>query len=127
MATILIIEDDRETNDAICEYLKSAGHNVFPVYDGAEALTIFAQRSIDLIVLDIMLPTIMGLDVLHEIRKKSSVPVLMLTAIKDEHTQITSFDEQADDYVTKPFSRYCLEDASWHFYVETETLMFLTQ
>ena len=61
MATILIIEDDRETNDAICEYLKSAGHNVFPVYDGAEALTIFAQRSIDLIVLDIMLPTIMGL------------------------------------------------------------------
>ena len=108
MATILIIEDDRETNEAICEYLKSAGHNTFSVYDGADALTVFAQRNIDLIVLDIMLPTITGLGVLHEIRKKSSVPVLMLTAIKDEYTQVTSFDEQADDYVTKPFSMVLL-------------------
>lgn len=92
MATILIIEDDRETNEAICEYLKSAGHITFSVYDGADALTVFAQRNIDLVVLDIMLPTITGLGVLHEIRKKSSVPVLMLTAIKDEYTQVTSFD-----------------------------------
>lgn len=108
MATILIIEDDRETNEAICEYLKSAGHIIFSVYDGADALTVFAQRNIDLVVLDIMLPTITGLGVLHEIRKKSSVPVLMLTAIKDEYTQVTSFDEQADDYVTKPFSMVLL-------------------
>lgn len=70
MATILIIEDDRETNDAICEYLKSAGHNTFPAYDGGEALDAFAQQRIDLVVLDIMLPTITGLGVLHEIRKK---------------------------------------------------------
>lgn len=108
MATILIIEDDRETNEAICEYLKSAGHITFSVCDGADALTVFAQRNIDLVVLDIMLPTITGLGVLHEIRKKSSVPVLMLTAIKDEYTQVTSFDEQADDYVTKPFSMVLL-------------------
>ncbi|MFQ7071980.1 response regulator transcription factor [Ruminococcus bicirculans (ex Wegman et al. 2014)] len=108
MATILIIEDDRETNEAICEYLKSSGHITFSVYDGADALTVFAQRNIDLVVLDIMLPTITGLGVLHEIRKKSSVPVLMLTAIKDEYTQVTSFDEQADDYVTKPFSMVLL-------------------
>lgn len=108
MATILIIEDDRETNESICEYLKSAGHNIFSVYDGADALTVFSQRDIDLVVLDIMLPTITGLGVLHEIRKKSSVPVLMLTAIKDEYTQVTSFDEQADDYVTKPFSMVLL-------------------
>lgn len=108
MAIILIIEDDRETNDAICEYLKSSGHKVFSAYDGADALTIFAQCKIDLVVLDIMLPTITGLGVLHEIRKKSSVPVLMLTAIKDEYTQVTSFDEQADDYVTKPFSMVLL-------------------
>lgn len=108
MATILIIEDDRETNEAICEYLKSAGHITFSVYDGADALTVFAQRNIDLVVLDIMLPTITGLGVLHEIRKKSSVPVLRLTAIKDEYTQVTSFDEQADDYVTKPFSMVLL-------------------
>lgn len=108
MATILIIEDDKETNDAICEYLKSAGHNTFSAYDGGEALDTFAQRKIDLVVLDIMLPTMTGLGVLHEIRKKSSVPILMLTAIKDEYTQVTSFDEQADDYVTKPFSMVLL-------------------
>lgn len=108
MATILIIEDERETNEAICEYLKSAGHNTFSVYDGADALTVFSQQNFDLVVLDIMLPTITGLGVLHEIRKKSSVPVLMLTAIKDEYTQVTSFDEQADDYITKPFSMVLL-------------------
>ncbi len=108
MATILIIEDDKETNDAICEYLKSSGHSIIPSYDGSEALTIFTHRNIDLVILDIMLPTITGLCVLHEIRKKSSVPVLMLTAVKDEYTQVASFDEQADDYVTKPFSMVLL-------------------
>lgn len=104
MATLLIVEDDRQTNEAICEYLKSAGHKIVPAYDGAEAVQIFNRESIDLIVLDIMLPKITGLAVLHEIRQKSFVPVLMLTAIEDEYTQVTSFDEQADDYITKPFS-----------------------
>ncbi len=55
-----------------------------------------------------MLPQISGLSVLHEIRGRSSVPVLMLTAIEDEYTQVTSFDEQADDYITKPFSMILL-------------------
>ena len=55
-----------------------------------------------------MLPKISGLSVLHEIRRKSSVPVLMLTAIEDEYTQVTGFDEQADDYMTKPFSMILL-------------------
>lgn len=104
MATLLIVEDDRKTNEAICEYLKSAGHMLISAYDGAAALQSFDECNIDLIVLDIMLPKISGLSVLHEIRQKSSVPVLMLTAIEDEYTQVTSFDEQADDYITKPFS-----------------------
>ena len=108
MATLLIVEDDKQTNEAICEYLKSAGHKLVPAYDGASALQLFDQEAIDLVILDIMLPKITGLGVLHEIRKKSSVPVLMLTAIDDEHTQVTSFDEQADDYVTKPFSMVVL-------------------
>ena len=97
MATLLIVEDDKQTNEAICEYLKSAGHKIVPAYDGAEAIQIFNRGNIDLVVLDIMLPKITGLAVLHEIRQKSSVPVLMLTAIEDEYTQ-------ADDYITKPFS-----------------------
>ena len=90
MATLLIVEDDIKTNEAICEYLKSAGHTLMPVYDGASALQSFDKADIDLIVLDIMLPKISGICVLHEIRRKSSVPVLMLTAIEDEYTQVIS-------------------------------------
>ena len=108
MSTLLIVEDDRKTNEAICEYLKPTGHMVIPAYDGAEALQLFRQHSIDLVVLDIMLPHVSGLAVLHEIRQTSSVPVLMLTAIGDEYTQVMSFDEQADDYMTKPFSMVLL-------------------
>lgn len=108
MATLLIVEDDAQTNEAICAYLKSAGHKIIPAFDGAAALEIVNSESIDLIVLDIMLPKITGLAVLHEIRKSSFVPVLMLTAIEDEYTQIRSFDEQADDYITKPFSMVLL-------------------
>jgi len=108
MAALLIVEDDKRTNEAICEYLKPTGHTVIPAYDGEEALQVFRRDSIDLVVLDIMLPHISGLSVLHETRKTSTVPILMLTAIGDEHTQVTSFDEQADDYMTKPFSMVLL-------------------
>ena len=108
MATIMIVEDDRQTNDAVSEYLKSFGHRMLSAYDGDEALQLFECSSIDLIILDIMIPQKTGLAVLHTIRQKSSVPILMLTAIGDEYTQVTSFDEQADDYITKPFSMVLL-------------------
>ena len=108
MATLLIVEDDIKTNEAICEYLKSAGHKIIPAYDGADALQIFDSDNVDLAVLDIMLPKVSGLSVLNEIRKKSSIPILMLTAIEDEYTQSNSFDELADDYITKPFSMILL-------------------
>ena len=108
MAKLLIVEDDYKTNEAICEYMKSAGHETVPAYDGVEALRCFQKDNPDLVVLDIMLPKMTGLAVLHEIRQTSSVPVLMLTAIEDEYTQVQSFDEQADDYITKPFSMVLL-------------------
>lgn len=108
MATLLIVEDDKTTNEAICEYLKPAGHKVIPAYDGAEALQLYGKGGIDLVVLDIMLPKVTGLSILHEIRKTSSTPILMLTALEDEYTQVLSFDEQADDYITKPFSMVLL-------------------
>ena len=82
MAALLIVEDDRKTNEAICEYLRSAGHEIIPAYDGDEALQIFGKGGIDLVVLDIMLPKASGLSVLHEIRQKSSVPILMLRRLK---------------------------------------------
>mgnify|MGYP000988648666 CR=1 FL=1 len=92
MARLLIVEDDPDTNDSICEYLKDAGHKVHAAFDGKQALVLFENLPIDAIVLDIMLPQLSGLEVLREIRQNSDVPVLMLTAIKDEGTQITSFD-----------------------------------
>lgn len=108
MATILIVEDDIDTNEAVCEYLQEAGHNTVPAFDGDEAIKLFSENKINLVVLDIMLPTITGLAVLNSIRKTSQVPVLMLTAMEDEQTQVASFDGQADDYMTKPFSMVIL-------------------
>ena len=108
MAAIMVVEDDRQTNDAVSEYLSTLGYQIFSAYDGDEALHLFEQRNIDLMILDLMLPKKTGHAVLHEIRAKSSVPVLMLTAISDEYTQVTIFDEQADDYITKPFSMVLL-------------------
>ncbi len=104
MARILVVEDDRNTNDVICDFLTDAGFEVTPVYDGEQALSSLAALDIDLIILDIMLPKLDGLTVLKIVRQISQVPVLMLTALEDEHTQAMSFDRQADDYITKPFS-----------------------
>lgn len=92
------------TNNLVSDYLTDAGHIIFPAYDGQEALRCFQQESIELIILDIMIPNVDGIQVLKEIRKTSSVPVLMLTALSDERSQIASFDCLADDYITKPFS-----------------------
>ena len=108
MATLLIVEDDIDTNEAVCEYLQEAGHNTISASDGDEAITLFSEHKIDLVVLDIMLPTVTGLAVLNSIRKTSQVPILMLTALEDEDTQVTSFDGLADDYMTKPFSMVIL-------------------
>ena len=103
MAKILIVEDNQGTNKAICEYMKEAGHTLFSAFTGSEALKIFRGEELDIIVLDIMLPEMSGIVVLHEIRKVSNIPVIMLTALDDEYTQSNSFDEMADDYITKPF------------------------
>lgn len=104
MARILVVEDDVTTNNLVSDYLTDAGHTVFSACDGLEALRLFQQNPMELIVLDIMLPNVDGIQVLKEIRKTSSVPILMLTALSDERTQIASFDCLADDYITKPFS-----------------------
>ena len=101
---IMVVEDEKNTNEAVCEYLKSIGYDVISAYDGAQAIELFNKKNIDLIILDIMLPRINGLSVLHEIRKMKTTPIIMLTAVSDEYTQIMSFDEMADDYGTKPFS-----------------------
>ncbi len=108
MAAILIAEDHETTNDLIADYLTDAGHLVYQAYDGREAFELFEEESIELVILDIMLPHRNGIQVLKMIRKTSMVPVLMLTALGDESTQIHSFDALADDYITKPFSMVLL-------------------
>ena len=106
---LLVVEDDRDTSDGVCEYFREAGYEVSSAYDGKVALDLTKQDSFDLILLDVMLPKLTGLAVLHELRKSSNVPVIMLTAIGDEYTQIASFDGLADDYIIKPFSIILLE------------------
>lgn len=104
MYNILVVEDDPNTNQVICEFLKDSGYNVTASFDGESAIEQFFVNQYDLVILDIMLPRKTGMEVLKEIRGLSNVPVIMLTALADEYTQIKSFDLQADEYVTKPFS-----------------------
>ena len=104
MAKILVVEDDELTNETVSEYFRDMEHTVVSVFDGETAVESFNTDKIDLVILDIMLPKMSGLNVLKQIRKSSSIPVIMLTAMDDTDTQIMSFDNLADDYVTKPFS-----------------------
>ena len=101
---ILIVEDEKEIREGVSEYLSEVGYNVISAEDGIQAIELFKNNKIDLVILDIMLPKANGFVVLNKIRQESNVPVIMLTAMSDDYTQIMSFDEKADDYITKPFS-----------------------
>ena len=99
---ILLAEDEKATRDGVCAFLKEKGYDVITARDGEEAINSF--READMVLLDIMMPKMNGMEILEEIRRVSDVPVIMLTAITDEPTQLASFDNLADDYVSKPFS-----------------------
>ena len=101
---ILIVEDEKEIREGVSEYLSEVGYNVISAEDGMQAIELFKNSKIDLVILDIMLPKANGFVVLNKTRQESNVPVIMLTAMSDDYTQIMSFDEKADDYITKPFS-----------------------
>ncbi|HHG6293982.1 TPA: response regulator transcription factor [Streptococcus suis] len=104
MAKIMVVEDDIVISQVVCEFLKDHGFEVTHISDGKIALETFREESFDLIVLDIMIPSMTGLEVLQEIRKTSKIPILMLTAMDDEYTQLVSFNQLISDYVVKPFS-----------------------
>lgn len=101
---ILIIEDEEAIREGISEYLSEVGYSVMVAEDGQDGINLFNEKKFDLVVLDIMIPKLNGFVVLNKIREVSNVPVIMLTAMSDDYTQIMSFDEKADDYITKPFS-----------------------
>lgn len=101
---ILIVEDEERMREITCDYFKISGFNVFEAVDGKEALDIFEVKKIDLVILDIMIPELDGWSVCRRIRKKSDVPIIMLTARGDEEDKLMGFELGADEYVTKPFS-----------------------
>jgi DNA-binding response OmpR family regulator len=101
---ILIVDDDRKTVDLLRLYLEKDGYQVLAAHDGRQALDLTRQRRPDLIVLDLMLPTVDGLDVCRILRAESRTPIIMLTARTTEDDKLLGLDLGADDYITKPFS-----------------------
>ena len=101
---ILITEDDATIREGICAYLSEFNYETIEACDGREALSKFESNKIDLVILDIQIRFINGLDVLRKIREKSNLPVLILTAFSDEEFKITAFSNLADGYIEKPFS-----------------------
>lgn len=102
--SILIVEDEKSISDIVKNYLIRDGYNVFQAFDGLEALKIFDNEEIDLVILDLMLPKMSGEDVIKNIRNKSKVPVIITSAKVEEIDRINGLRLGADDYVTKPFS-----------------------
>lgn len=100
---ILIVEDDKIQNDVLAAFLRKDGDNVVSAYTLEEAEAAF-DPSFKLVVLDVMLPDGSGIDFLRSLRRISTVPVIMLTALDDDFTKIQTFDLQADEYVDKPVS-----------------------
>lgn len=104
MYKILIVEDDPSIQEILHDFIQEAGYDITLASDGVEALTKFSESHFDLILLDIMLPKIDGYSVSEVIRKKSDIPIIMLTALDSEEAQIRGLDLMVDDYITKPFS-----------------------
>jgi len=102
--TVLIVDDEKGIVEVVRDYLLNAGFHVLEAYNGRDALALFDQMAPDLVVLDLMLPDISGEEVCRTIRRKSRVPVIMLTAKVAEADLLQGFQLGADDYVTKPFS-----------------------
>ena len=103
-ATILLVDDEDAVQKLLTYPLERDGYRVVPARDGEEALDQFARERVDLVVLDIMLPKLDGLEVCKRLRATSQVPIIMLTARDDELDKVVGLELGADDYITKPFS-----------------------
>ena len=104
MKKILVVDDEKPISDIITFNLQNEGYQIEKAYDGVQALEVFEAVQPDLVILDLMLPKMDGLEVCREIRKQSAVPVIMLTAKDSEIDKVLGLELGADDYVTKPFS-----------------------
>ena len=104
MSKVLVVDDEKPISDIIKFNLTKEGYDVITAADGREALDMFSEENPDLVLLDQMLPEIDGVEVLRQIRSKSEIPVIMVTAKDSEIDKVLGLEMGADDYVTKPFS-----------------------
>src|SRR5213079_3066851 len=103
-STILLVDDEDSIQTLLTYPLEREGYRVVQARDGEEALRRFAEQQVDLVVLDVMLPRVDGLEVCRRLRTDSAVPIIMLTARDDEVDKVLGLELGADDYITKPFS-----------------------
>jgi len=101
---ILVCDDDKEIAGAIEIYLRNEGYQVFKAYDGVQALDIVDNQKIHLIIMDIMMPKMDGVQTTMKIREEKNIPIIMLSAKSEDYDKITGLNVGADDYVTKPFN-----------------------
>src|SRR6188472_2271905 len=104
MADVLVVDDDPTVREVVVSYLRAGGHQVREAGDGEAALSEVAGARPDIVVLDLMLPGIDGLEVCRRLRRQGSLPIVMLTALGDEADRVVGLELGADDYVAKPFS-----------------------
>lgn len=102
--TILVVDDEQKILDVVRAYLEKEDYKVITALDGEIALNIFQNQTVHLLILDLMLPKISGIEVCNKIRARSLVPIIMLTARSEEEDKIEGISIGADDYLTKPFS-----------------------
>jgi DNA-binding response OmpR family regulator len=102
--TILVCDDDKEIVEAIEIYLQQEGFQVVKAYDGEQALILLRERTVDLMIIDVMMPKLDGIRATLEARKSSSIPIIMLSAKTEDADKILGLNVGADDYVTKPFN-----------------------
>ena len=104
MYNILVCDDEKDIVSALKIYLGSEGYTVYAAYNGKEALEVLEREEIHLVLLDLMMPVMDGMSAMIEIRKKSNVPVILLTAKSEDTDKILGLNVGADDYITKPFN-----------------------
>ena len=104
MAKVLVCDDDKEIVEAIDIYLTQEGYEVFKAYDGQEALEVLKKESVDLLVIDVMMPRLDGIRATLKIREENNIPIIILSAKSEDADKILGLNVGADEYVTKPFN-----------------------